>query len=372
MITPGPLVAFDLVDDTQPRRVYVPQNLPTRRILRPVPEEPNCYFFTVDNSSLDYFTKCGRAAEYYLVRSREPNRSAAALVFGGALHKAVEITLKHGVSEETIQKGVGSIYTHFESLPPAVEEWRTPDLAVEVFKKYCAKYPYELFQVATSPDGTPLVEIGFAIPLGSVNVRDFVTYSPQQLVVMGEFDEKVTWKPQTGDGLGLYIEKIYILWSGRMDAVLTWDGMFWVMDHKTTSIAGPGFYNDFILSMQTVGYTWAATKITGHRVAGLVLNALVTRKPTKTGKAIEFERRRYPYSDDLLSEWEEDVLQLVTNFFSHLQRGRFPKETAWCQGKYGQCRYHEVCALPKSQRNIMLQGNLFRDVTWNPLHTEED
>lgn len=371
MITPGPLVAFDLQDDTVPRRVYVPQNLPTRRILKPVPEEPNSYYFTVDNSSLEYFTKCARAAEYYLVRSREPNRSAAALVFGGALHKAVEITLKHGVNEATIQKGVGAIYTHFETLPPAVEEWRTPDLAVEVFKKYCAKYPYELFSVARSETGEPLVEIGFAIPLGSVKLGTRVKYTAQQLVVLGNVDEACGWQPDS-TAEGLLIDKIYILWSGRMDAILEWDGMFWVMDHKTTSIAGPGFYNDFILSMQTVGYTWAASKITGHRVAGLVLNALVTRKPTKTGKAIEFERRRYPYSDDLLDEWEQDVMEIITQFFSRLQSGHFPKETAWCEAKYGQCKYHEVCTLPRAQRNVMLQGNLFRDVTWNPLHINDE
>lgn len=366
MDTPGPLVSFDLSSDLTPQPRFTPQIiLPTRKMLRQVPEEPNCYFFTIDNSSLEYFSKCARASEYYIVRSREPDRSAASLNFGGALHKGLEVFMRYGVSEATLAKGKANIYEHFESRPPPVEEWRTADHAIKVFEKYAKQYPLELWEVARDPQGSPLVEIPFAIPLGSIEVNDFIQYSPSMVVA----PEEHAWKPHFEAG-GMYIKKVYILWSGRMDAILYWDNQFWVLDHKTTSIAGPGFFNDFLLSMQTVGYTWAGEKILGQQIAGLVLNALICRKPTPTGKTIELVRRRYPYSRDLIEEWEDDVMELITRFFSALKRGKFPKQTAWCQGKYGQCKYHEVCNLPRASRSIHLQSNLFRDVTWNPLHVD--
>lgn len=374
--TAGPLLSFDIGGgDTPPERPYIAPNLPTRKLLKPVPEEPDCYFLTIDNSTMEYFLKCSRAAEYYAVRSREPDRSAAALNFGGALHKAIEVLMRYGVSDATMTKGIGLIYEQFETRPVAVDEWRTADHAVKVFKKYCEKYPLELFKVATDSSARPHVEIPFAIPLGAIELNADIRYHIDQIIVPDVVERLPDWwetrtRPQSG-GLGFHVKKVYILWSGRMDAILTWDGQYWIMDHKTSSVGGDGFFNDFILSQQTTGYTWAASRIIGAKVEGLLLNALICRKPTPTGKTIEFVRRRYHYTEDHLAEWEEDIMALVSDFLTSLKRGYFPKQTTHCEGKYGQCKYHSVCTLPRPQRPVMLQSSLFRNVTWSPLHVED-
>ena len=45
----------------------------------------------ISNTSLEHFTSCARAAEYYLIERRQPSVDRIALRFGGAVHIMMEI-----------------------------------------------------------------------------------------------------------------------------------------------------------------------------------------------------------------------------------------------------------------------------------------
>jgi hypothetical protein len=116
-----------------------------------------------------------------------------------------------------------------------------------------------------------------------------------------------------------------------------------------------------------LGYCYAASKLYNIQPAGLLLDTLFNRQPTKTGKSQEFNISPYPYEPYQYEEWLDDVRHFVADFVANLLRGFFPKSTAWCFGKYGACPYHIACTLPPAERKILLASPSFRNVSWNPL-----
>lgn len=287
----------------------------------------------IDNSRLEPFTTCPRLAQYRVVRKRTLSRSHSSLEFGKALHKAMEVRYTHpdinDPSDELFTRQVEVLQKDFEKIILEPDDFRTLDRAIDIVQKYNSYYRIEPFVVATK-DGKPYVELSFAIPLGEV------------------------------DG-------IKIIWTGRIDLVIQDDKGFFVMDHKTTSMLGATYFQDFLISQQMIGYVFSARILTGLPIQGVVINALVSRKPTKTGTAVEFSREKIYFTEEHIEEWRTDVLHIAADFIRNVKRDYFPKHTKWCMGKYGKCEFHEVCTLPPTQREILLTSDLYKDDVWSPL-----
>lgn len=312
------------------------------------------YILRIDNSTLEYFQSCARAAQYYCV-SRRQGIPSAALIFGGAIHLGLEVFYRDGF--DALAKAIEVTVAHLAQISfRDPDEWRTPAIAEDTIRRYHANYslmdPIEPIRVA----GLPFIEKAFSLVLGEVTVNKSLPYSRRELVG-SDSDEP------------LYIDKLIILWSGRIDIAAHYgDSKVYVVDHKTSSIGGPQFFADFMLSQQMVGYNWALRKLLpDHRITGTVVNAIIQRKPTRTGRALDFERQTYFHSDWHVAEWETDVIHHVENFLNSLTSGYFPKCTKWCFGKYGKCAYHDVCTLPPAQRRFVLDSPEYTNVTWSPL-----
>lgn len=310
--------------------------------------ETNDYILKIDNTSLERFITCARSAEYYIIRKREARRENIAMNFGHAIHKALEVKYIYGEGDAVRQKEHEELIKEFQGFTVPAEDHRTTDRAIEVIQKYHNEYPQELFRVVEQ-DGHPLVEVRFAEELGTVEV----------------FADLITYKDHAPHPIR--VDRIFVVWTGRIDLVIEWDGQYWVVDHKTTQIMGDGYFGDFELSQPTVGYCWAAQRRFGFTISGLVLNALAVRKPTRTGKSTEFKRRRYPYPKWQLDEWQPNTLAVVGRFIADWKDGYFPMETKWCFGKYGRCPYHPICTSRPDQREEVLMGPDYKDVVWSPL-----
>jgi hypothetical protein len=313
------------------------------------------YVLRIDNSTLEYFQSCARAAEFYCVQRRQAVPSAA-LTFGGAIHLGLEVFYREGFS--ALDKAIDVTVKYLEALTfRDPEEWRTPAIAEDTIRKYHAKYasydPIEPIRV----DGVPFIEKPFSLTLGEILVDAEIPYDPDLLT------DSVSGPD------ALYIHNLTIFWSGRIDIAAHYgDQHVYVVDHKTSSIGGPQFFADFMLSQQMVGYNWALRQLLpSHHIVGTVVNAIIQRKPTRTGRALDFERQTYFHTDWHVAEWRTDVIHHVENFLHSLLSGYFPKCTKWCFGKYGKCPYHDVCTLPPEQRAIMLATPSYTNVTWSPL-----
>ena len=73
---------------------------------------------------------------------------------------------------------------------------------------------------------------------------------------------------------------------------------------------GANFFAEFMNSSPAMGYTWAAQHILGEPVAGLFLNAIALRRPSKAGVQFEVQRRSYDYDAERLAEWQYNTLTL--------------------------------------------------------------
>ena len=316
----------------------------------------------IDNSSMELFTTCPRQAYYYIIRKLELNRDRVALDFGGAFHTVLEKLYKtygtayrSAADNQAIIDFAASAITHKptpeeeqfreaahkrgELLPPVLctpeDDYRTVSYLVDGVRKYLNQYPAEAFEIAKLPDGSPAVEMPFAMPIGTI--------------------ETTLWG------------KVAVMWTGKIDMAYRSRGELGIFDHKTTSMMGPGFFSEFEIAHQMYGYAAAVEYILHEPVKAITINGLGCRKPTRTGTQFEFNRHTIPVNTDLLNEWHEDSLALVSDFLSHCERGYFPKATKWCVAKYGSCQYRAICSLSPQHRELALSTSEFKKVTWSPL-----
>lgn len=285
----------------------------------------------IDNTSLEMFTTCPRQAQFYIVKKREKASNSGAKNFGSAMHLSLE-KLRKGFDEPLVKE---EILQYFTTNPQDPEEWRTPDLALKTFSLYCKNYPFDNFVILKDPKGTLMVELPFAIPIGSVTMANAAT--------------------------------VPIVWTGKIDLLVACEGKTFVWDYKTTSMLGTQFFDEFANSSQMLGYAWAAQHILEKPVAGVIVDALCNRKPSKTGNATQFDRQAIYFTQDRISEWTHNTLAICSDFLSHASRDFFPMHTKWCVAKYGKCQFFDVCTSPIEQREFILGTDLYKNVTWSPL-----
>lgn len=315
---------------------------PPTPTLIPLDTKLGLYELHVDNSAKELFETCSRAAEYYTVKRRESAGERAALFYGGVVHQALVPRKLNQPNWEQLQEQL--VIKAFSDHPPALDEWRTAERCLDTLRFYNKTYPLDAEPFKLVPD---TVELGFKLPIG-----------------VAELDSDVTTHAGT-----FHVNKVVLMWTGRLDAIVSYDGQLLIMDHKTTSILGPTFYDDFVIGSQMLGYTWAARKL-GFDVKGLLLDVIGARKPTKSGVGNELQRQRYFYSQEHIDEWEHDTFTAITDFLEHLCRGYFKKSTKWCFGRYGRCQYWDVCTQIPTQREAMLQSDMYKNVTWSPLNPQ--
>lgn len=73
--------------------------------------------------------------------------------------------------------------------------------------------------------------------------------------------------------------------AGRIDAIIRWKstGQIWGMDFKTSSELSSRYFEGFWLSPQAVGYTLAASQITGEKIQGIIYEGMrISKKNIET------------------------------------------------------------------------------------------
>lgn len=297
--------------------------------------------FLIDNSTLEKLQCCPREMEYSAMRKRIGAGVKPSLNFGSAIHSALEHRYKEYKNEspdiflEEAQAKLLSEY--FDLNPNPIDDFRNTNWAIELMKMYNQKYNVEPFNLLVDKAGKTMVELSFALPLVEIN-------------------------------------KIPIIYSGRIDLPVMWDNQLIIIDHKTTSMLGPQYFEEFKMSAQPLGYAWAFEQLTGQKVAGYGINAIRVRSiPAKPKAGIAswwdetFQRDKTYIRPRQLEEWKNNVIHLIEEFFWHISKDYLPMKTKWCVGKYGRCQYFDVCSLPQESRALMLESNNFTANTWSPL-----
>lgn len=347
---------------TDQTTTIVEDQLPIRRELIEQFDGDN-YMMILDNTSFERLTTCPRSAEYYLLHRREAHAKNAALTFGGAVHAGLEQLLLHGYDEAALVHAVKASNDYFAEHPAPIDEYRTAAIAAEVLVHYASRATLPDYQWEILHADRPLVETPFELPLGVISLNAEV--------------QLPSWPTPR------YVSDVHVAWSGKIDAVVNVNECNRVADHKTTSIAGDQFVQDFQLSNQTIGYVWAARQLwPQHDVTGFCCNAIHLKRPS-SGKGypgslldrgprggeppLNFFRFYFTYHPSRIEEWENNALEVISDLLHNLRRGYFPMHTKQCFGKYGKCQFHDVCSIDEMPvRMNLLNSNLYKPVTWDP------
>jgi hypothetical protein len=327
----------------------------------------NC--FLIDATLFEKYTTCRRSFQYFGFRKRQATGKRSALEAGGIFHTVMEVRrrLEHKTSVDSYQKlqeemchlcytgwdnalsgrfseeFVAYLHSRFpidkyhvedmrEAFPgfsPDVTDFRTESHMIDAIRAYNKQYLVEPFDPVLGVGGEPLVEMPFAERLCT-------------------------------------IDDITVYWTGRLDYPTIWPGEeLWNVDLKTAS-RDEGF-EEYYVNQAQVGYLWALWKKTGMLPRGFMIDKVLWRPETKTGKGIEFKRHKEIVEKPRIEEWEHNTIAVCEDIIRDAKRGYFPIETSWCKAKWGCCEYLDVCKLPPANRDVLLQSSFFKDVTWSPL-----
>lgn len=362
--------------------------------------------FFASGSFLEWCQTCTQGAKLYKIDARVSAAPASALNFGSHVHTCHEFRARQqefGLSDAEIETRMAPILeAEFAREPIAEGDWRSLNWCSTLFHEHNKRYPANLYPMLKYAEpiackyckgtgriiidgpwktnecpwchGTSkqslMVEVPFVVKLHDY---EWLNARSEQFSSREEFD-KFT---QNGFSIPIY-------YHGFLDLPVEIGSQTFVQDYKTTSQLGDSFWHDKRASAQQKGYCWAFEQLTGRKVSGYLVRAIRTKEPpvyvingapSKKGetKKMEdwfnesFQEERFYLGDGELDEWRNNTIDLIEEFFWHYARGRFPRRTTWCAGKYGKCQYYDCCwTFPAADRDIILNSGLFKNKTPTP------
>lgn len=309
----------------------------------------------IDNFALTTFESCPLKFKERIVEGWTSKRKTAALGFGGALHEG----LAEWYRTHDKAKAVSVIHAVWPQNVPS-EDWRTEAKCIQTMVDYIKRYPSETFHVVGAPDN-PLIEITFTLDTGlRLSCPDcgptVGAWAGRYVVV----DNHVTLVDAHDCCCNCGRELERIEYGGIFDGLVEFSGSVYILEHKTTSMMGSYYFNQFKPNNQVSGYVWAAGLMSGQRVGGAIINAIGIYKASAT----KFEREITTRSPDAVAEWLNN-LHWKCEMIQEAQRtGRWPMFTQSCT-QYGLCEFHSVHVLnTQNERDKMLDQQFVRD-RWN-------
>jgi hypothetical protein len=337
-----------------------------------------CLF--IDNSGwIENLSTCSRKLQHQCLSLRVHTGEKPALNFGSAGHLAKELRYaRYGnkpVDAQYYEDLTVLLTEFFDQHPFPGDDWRGLNWAMECTRRYNDRFADEDFNLLeyTTPVACPqcqgsggLIKKACLFCLGTAK-RKYMVELPFALPLYRHGD-------------------ITIMYTGRIDLPVSIPQIgIYTNDFKHVSSLGDQFWNGERMSNQHRGYCWAFEKLTSQPVVGFMITAIRTKEPPqyvlankpnpRGGKTQNVSswwsesimRDRFPLQSGELDRWKFNVIDLCEEFFFHYERGYMPMKTKWCNS-FGKCPYFDVCSLPPSEQNLMLQSGLYAPNTWSPLH----
>lgn len=279
-----------------------------------------------DYSTISSFQTCRKKYYFEHVRNLRPQKKGLALTFGSAIHDALDTyyTSSPAVRLESALKTFREKYQD-----PPEEELRTVANGVKLLETYASKYKFEPFTVVSKP------EMGFVFPIGD------------------------------------------ILFGGRVDLPVEWNGALWIVEHKTTTRLTAGYFDQYELDKQPTGYIIAAEECLGKPVQGCLINALEPWKdlirPTAKSKQPEDHFLRHPItrSTMLKDRFKLNVQRIVRDIQWCEENNEFQEaeKKEVCQYYNRPCPYLQLCKYGENEKII---ANEFVVEEWKPFEVSEE
>ncbi len=270
-----------------------------------------------DYTRLDTFQTCRKKYYWWGIKGLQTLTKSPALLFGGAIHDALDVFYITGDMDKGIAKFIEK-HTEREG-----DDLRTIANGVKLLEWYVKVYPREPFKIIGKP------EEGFVFPIEDV------------------------------------------MYGGRMDLPIEWDDQLWIVEHKTTSQLSSSFARQFDLDKQVTGYIIATEEFAGRKCLGAIINVLQPwkqlKRVTAKSKTPEQHFLRFPSnrSQFLKDRFKLNVQRIVRDI-------RWCKENdEWFEAEKKDvcfhynydCPYKELCMYGEDSSIIERD---YRVEHWNP------
>lgn len=159
--------------------------------------------------------------------------------------------------------------------------------------------------------------------------------------------------PETGEPL---------LYSGRMDMMVDYEGMRLGEDDKTASQLGASWPRQWDLRSQFTGYVWGAARA-GIKLDGfLVRGVSILKTKYDTLQAITYRPTW------MIERWEEQLHRDLARMIQSWESGYFDYNLDHACAEYGGCPFRSVCQMRDASSLLRQQ---FQRRRWDPVRREE-
>lgn len=302
----------------------------------------------IDNFALTMAQTCPAKYNLRMNEGWTARRRSGALGFGSCLHEGLAVWYRTG----DLGASLLAINEKWpEGMP--VDDFRTKEKCITTMIEYSKTYPSEGFKVVGMPDA-PVIEVPFTLDTGM-----FLPCTHCNAVKVNTFRYEAQCSACGTD-------KEPIEYGGIYDMLVEFGGQMFVVDHKSTSILGGGYFNQFKPNNQMTGYIWAANLLSGYHfddpsvrplVTGAIINAIGIYKKGAT----KFEREITSRTYTEIHEWLGNLYAECCVLQNFKQTGQWPMRTGACT-LYGLCEYHSVHSLAHPvERMKRLESDFVQD-----------
>lgn len=305
----------------------------------------------VNSSSISVILTCMRKAEYSLVRKLKPKVESAALTFGTAVHKALEVFY----SEPRQNRNIPKDFRKRSELIPFGTYPSEDHFLYRAVRAFVEKA--ETLRALPDSDRQSLTSGVWLLQ------NYFEIYITDPFVVMHDKDGPIT--ERTCEVTLYEDESLIIELFGTIDVVLQNEqtGVILPADHKTSSMVGPDFYSRLRPNHQYTGYVYLAQKVLGLKTDSFLVNCLQKKsKPlTPRGGPPQFPRQVTRRSDEDIQEYIEVMKYCVHRYLEALESGNWILGDVNACAMYQGCTYLDVCSAPKSLRENIIESKFFEE-----------
>lgn len=279
----------------------------------------------LDNSKRSTFASCPKKYYWQYIRHLQPKIGAEALIFGKvyhAFHEGYRKACKENLSkEEKIKQalafGVAS-WAKEMSFPYIIdtEDVRTFDNCYLAFVKYFETFTEDIIPIE--------IEHYFSEPL--FTERDYTVSFAGKIDCIGTLKK--------GENIAIF-------------------------DDKTTSYSLNAIKEQSSRSAQFLGYSWIASKLSSP--TNIVYVNCVYLKNLKSGLVIQHDRGVCIFSEHDYIEWHKSFISTAYRIVEAHKTNNFPMEFDSCFGKYGRCKFLELCSMPAYNEGYIEENFIERE-----------
>ncbi len=289
----------------------------------------------LDSSLLAAFKSCPQKAflesfEHWKLKDPSVHLHAGAAYASGLEATRTAFYVNGAHPDEAVAEGLHSLLTAYGDFECPPDSAKSAERTAGALEFYFQSYPLGVDKAIpmTLPSGKRGIEFSFLEPINLAH-------------------------PETGEPL---------LYSGRMDMMVNYEGMALGEDDKTASQLGASWPRQWDLRSQFTGYVWGAARA-GIALDGFLIRGVsILKSKYDTLQAITYRPTW------MIERWYEQLLRDTKRMIQCWNEGYFDYSLDHACIEYGGCPFKSVCQMKDPARLLEQQ---FQRRRWDPVTRKE-